>query len=148
MKRVGNNSIRSFRRRCDRSMLPKFAIPNIPLYDSVQITRIPLELTSDAADRSVWGVATWVDVDPSGRLSVRLRARSDQRVPLGAGGDGPEQLTYRTLQLNFWRPGDDIDEHVGEVRNGLPGFSGPALERALKMYGVTEPRLYTWTFQP
>ena len=106
--------------------------PAIPLYDSVQITRVPLELSSDAVDRGVWGVATWEGVDRRADfLSVYVQGLTNA-FRWDPTAEGQRQLTYKTVQLNFWRPGDDVDEHVGEFHNGLPGFSGPALKRALE----------------
>jgi hypothetical protein len=38
--------------------------PNRKLLDSVSISSHPIPLSSATDDRSVWGVATWVDIDP------------------------------------------------------------------------------------
>jgi hypothetical protein len=62
---------------------------------------------------------------------------------------GNRQYYFKTLQLNFWRAGDDVYEHSEEFRVGLPTFpEGPELDRALKLYGVDQRTDYTWVFRP
>ena len=46
--------------------------------------------------------------------------------PEGAWNDGDppgtgRTFTTKTLQLNFWRPGDEFDPHEDEIRFGIPG---------------------------
>jgi len=82
------------------------------------------------AGQQAWGVATWTDIDPSmDRFSIFVRGLSNayQWVDQPGGfkpGDTPgsgRKLTQKTLQLNFWRPGDDRFEHEAEIRYGIPG---------------------------
>jgi hypothetical protein len=82
------------------------------------------------AGHEVWGVATWAGMDPSmDRFSVFVRGLSNSYQwvdPPGAfkPGDPPgtgRKLTLKTLQLNFWRPGDALYEHEAEIRYGIPG---------------------------
>ena len=74
--------------------------------------------------------ATWDDIDPSmDRFSIFVRGLSnayqwaDQSAaakpddPAGAS----HKLALKTLQLNFWRPGDAVYEHEAEIRYGIPG---------------------------
>lgn len=78
-----------------------------------------------------WGVATWDDIDPSmDRFSLIVRGLSNEYQwtdEPGAfkAGDVPgtgRKLTQKTLELNFWRPGDAYYEHEAEIRyGGAPG---------------------------
>jgi hypothetical protein len=74
------------------------------LHDSVSMARQDLSVGDQAPD-GLWGVATWLDVDPRVNFaSVSVQGlsnafRSDQF------GDDPKHQV-KTLQINFWRPGD------------------------------------------
>jgi hypothetical protein len=118
--------------------------PDRKLLNSAQISEQPIP-----ADRSLWGVATWEDVDPRidffsvyvGGLTNAYRWKD----PAGAyrPGDPPgkgRQFSRKTLQLNFWRPGDELDEHESEVRFGVP--IGKA-----HLYGVPEGVAYRWIYR-
>ncbi|MBX7165303.1 MAG: hypothetical protein K1X74_03050 [Pirellulales bacterium] len=93
--------------------------PRRPLLDSTRIIG-EISPSTDQEDHSVWGVATWSDVDP----------RTDQFRVYVAGlstayrwedTDQGRTFTHKTLQLNFWRPSDELHEHEAEIRLGLPG---------------------------
>jgi len=79
--------------------------------------------------QTLWGVATWVDIDPKiDRFSIYVKGLTnayrwvdakenrDNSTPLLAG----RRILVKTLKLNFWRPGDEFDEHEGEIRFGIP----------------------------
>ena len=98
--------------------------PNRKLLDTIQIEG------DIAPGKEVWGVATWADMDPSmDRFSIFVRGLSNAYQWIdqpGAfkPGDPPgsgRKLIPKTLQLNFWRPGDDRFEHEAEIRYGIPG---------------------------
>ena len=60
-----------------------------------------------------------------------------------AAGDPPGKgrvFTRKTLQLNFWRPGDEYDENEQEIRFGVP--QGQA-----RFYDSGEGVAYRWTFR-
>jgi hypothetical protein len=123
--------------------------PKVPLYDSVTISQVPIEVSTEQVDRSVWGVATWIGVDRRADfLSVFVQGLTNgYRWKDGPGGD--REYLFKTLQLNYWRPGDAVHEHQGEFRVGLPTFQeGPELDRALKLYGTDERREYSWVYRP
>jgi len=72
-------------------------------------------------DNSVWGVVTWTDIDPRiDRFSVLVRGLTNA-YRWKDRPDGKRQLFLKTLKLNFWRPGDEFDEHEDEIRLGAPG---------------------------
>ena len=56
--------------------------------------------------------------------------------PPGAG----RKFTYKTLQLNFWRPGDEIQQNEREIRFGV------APDRA-SLYESGEGVAYRWVYR-
>ena len=103
--------------------------PNLRFYNSVQISTLDIGISTEKIDRGVWGVATWMDIDPRiDFFSVFVKGLTNAfqfTDPPGAfqPGDLPgagRSYATRTLQLNFWRPGDSIEEHEEEIRFGIP----------------------------
>ncbi|MBI2824569.1 MAG: hypothetical protein HYX69_07785 [Planctomycetia bacterium] len=97
---------------------------NRPLLNTIEITgRIPP--ATKAQDGSVWGVATWEDIDPTtDRFSIYIQGLTNAYEwidPPGAFKEGDQPGTGReffakTLILNFWRPSDKEYEHEDEIR--------------------------------
>lgn len=110
-------------------------------------TTMPLKPLAPGEAR--WGVAVWSEVDPEiDFFSVYIRGLSnayDWTDPAGAYqvGDPPgkgREFVRKTLQLNFWRPGDRFLQHEGEIRYGVaPGKAG--------LYGVEEGVAYRWVYR-
>jgi hypothetical protein len=98
--------------------------PNRRLLDSVAISESPIPPSTRDNDRSVYGVATWQDIDTqTDRFEIYLQGLSNAYFWIDdEEKEGTPRKYYRkTLQLNFWRPGDDYHEHEREVRFGIPG---------------------------
>jgi hypothetical protein len=104
--------------------------PNRQLLNSVEISSKAIGTSTDLIDKSVWGVATWEDVDPrTDFFSVYVQGLTNAYKwidPPGAfkAGDEPaqgRQFLQKTLQLNFWRPGDEFVEDQRTIRYGIPG---------------------------
>ncbi len=123
--------------------------PNRPLLSSVQMPSQEIPVSSVRVGRGVWGVATWEDIDPRidfFSIYVQGLTNAYQWVdPPGAyqPGDPPgkgRRFTYKTLQLNFWRPGDQHAPHEREIRFGMP-------EGEAKKYGVDEGVDHTWVYR-
>src|SRR5690606_6878299 len=103
--------------------------PHRKLLDSVQIGNQPIPLSTPDEDRSVWGVATWVDVDPRIDLfsiyvkgltgAYRFEDNPAELKPGDRPGKG-RKYTQKTLKLNFWRPGDEYFESEKEIYVGVP----------------------------
>jgi len=125
--------------------------PRRPLLNSVQMAEQEIPLSTEDVDRGVWGVATWggfTPIDPRvDFFSIYVQGLSNAyrwEDPAGAykAGDPPgtgRRYTRRTLQLNFWRPGDDQNLHEREFRLGVP----PGKE---ELYGLTEGVPYRWLY--
>lgn len=98
--------------------------PNIAFYDSTQAAR------EIGVGESVWGVATWEDVDPSMDkfCIVVVGLTNAYRWEDQPGGYKPGDpigqgrlFKRKVLQLNFWRPGDEFIIKEQFVQFGRPG---------------------------
>jgi len=125
-------------------------VPHHKLLTSVEMADTPIPVSSERDDRPVWGVAMWEDVDPRidyfsvyiEGLTNAYRTELDPQVKRTADdppGKG-RHFTRKTLQLNFWRPGDTVDENEEEIRFGTP------LGREA-LYGVDPGVDYTWVYR-
>jgi hypothetical protein len=104
-------------------------LPGQELLNSVEMAERTLPVSGDRADLGVWGVATWTDIDPrmdffSVYVGGLTNAYQWEDVA-GAykAGDAPgrgRRFARKTLQLNFWRPGDDVLQDEREIRYGVP----------------------------
>ncbi|MDX1962777.1 MAG: hypothetical protein SFX18_06465 [Pirellulales bacterium] len=103
--------------------------PNRRLNSTIDMLNIPIPLSTPQKDNSVWGVATWEDVDPRidqfqvyvGGLTNVYRFTD----PPGTYKPGDPPGTGRIfetkfLQLNFWRPSDAFTKTETEIYFGLP----------------------------
>jgi hypothetical protein len=99
--------------------------PKRKFYNSVEMAARPIK-----PGETLWGVATWEDVDPRiDRFSIYVDGLTNAYRwqdtpgaykpgdPLGKG----RSFVRKALKLNFWRPGDEFDEHEKEIRYGIPG---------------------------
>jgi hypothetical protein len=107
------------------------------------------EVLPPGSDQRVWGVATWENVDPRiDFFSVYVGGLTNAYRwvdPPGEykAGDAPgagRRFVRKTLQLNFWRPGDEHFEDENEVRFGVP--RGKA-----DLYGVAPGVAYQWVYR-
>lgn len=103
--------------------------PNRKLFDSAEIAKQTIPVTTGRVDKSVWGVATWEDVDPRvDDFSIYIQGLSNAYEwvdPPGAYKPGTSPgtgrvLTFKTLVLNFWRPGDVALERERTIYYGAP----------------------------
>jgi hypothetical protein len=106
-------------------------------------------VSGDRAARDVWGVATWADVDPRiDFFSVYVGGLTNAyRWEDAAGGYKPgdppgrgREFARKMLQLNFWRPGDELFQSEHEFRYGVP------LGKA-DLYDVREGVAYNWVYR-
>ncbi|MCA9263548.1 MAG: hypothetical protein KDA60_06850 [Planctomycetales bacterium] len=132
--------------------------PRVKLYNTVDVSTLPLDVSTEEDDRGIWCVVTWTGVDPrSDFLSLYVQGLTnayqweDPKEPPSENAGPVESavLTYKTLQLNFWRPGDTIRESEDDIYYGMPdGLEGDELERVLEIYGVEQPVDYRWVYRP
>jgi hypothetical protein len=123
--------------------------PGKRLLNTVEMAKHSIPVSDGRIDKSVWGVATWTDVDPRiDFLSVYVGGLTNaykwedlpgEFKPGDAPGKGRE-FARKTLQLNFWRPGDELDQSERELRYGVPlGKAG--------LYGVPDGVAYQWVYR-
>ena len=138
-------------------MIQRRESPGVKLHNSVEITKVPIPLSDERTQRSVWGVAMWEDVDPRiDFFSVYVDGLTnaflfnDQEAALKAGDPPGTGRTYvhKNLQLNFWRPGDTVMEHEREIRFGIPADSNPGRQKEfLDKYGIDRRLDYLWVYR-
>jgi hypothetical protein len=99
--------------------------PKRKFYNSVEMAARPIK-----PGETVWGAVTWEDVDPRiDRFSIYVNGLTNayrwQDTPGAYKPDDPlgkgRTFVRKALKLNFWRPGDEFDEHEKEIRYGIPG---------------------------
>jgi hypothetical protein len=127
------------------------------VYDSQQISEIPIGVSLPGADKSVWGVVTWEDIDPRvDYFSIYIQGLTNAYLyedPPGGfkATDKPgtgRKMTQKTLRLNFWRPGDAIDERESEIRYGMRLDAEPAEQaKIFKLFGTTERVDHEWLYR-
>jgi hypothetical protein len=134
--------------------------PNRKFYDSVNISSVQIPVSTEFEDNSVWGIATWTGVDPrSDFFSVFVQGLTNayrwQDAEAAAGADtaplAGRRFSHKTLQLNFWRPGDAEDPSEEEIRYGVPNRNqvpaGKLSDEILKMYGLKERVDHLWVYR-
>jgi hypothetical protein len=119
------------------------------LLHSAEMSERPIPVSDGRIDRGVWGVATWIDIDPrmdffSIYVGGLTNAYRWEDAP-GAyrPGDPPgrgRRFAQKTLQLNFWRPGDERSPNEREFRYGVP------LDNA-QLYDVADGVAYRWLYR-
>jgi hypothetical protein len=124
-------------------------MPGGRLLNSVEMAEQPIPVSGERAGRSLWGVATWTDIDPRidffsvfvGGLTNAYRWQDTPGAyrPGDAPGKG-RQFARKILQLNFWRPGDELLQSERELRYGVP------LNQA-DLYGVPPGVAYQWIYR-
>ncbi len=119
-----------------------------PVYDSIQMQNLKIKLTTETEDNAVWGVATWVDVDPrTDFFAVLVRGLTNAQKIREENG----KLTYlhKTLVLYFSRAGDTIDETEDRIRYGIPAVEDVSTRQKyfLDKYGQQERLDYVWTYR-
>jgi hypothetical protein len=127
------------------------------LLNTVEISRQPIPLSTADNPQEVWGLATWEDIDP--RLtyfSVYIKGLTNAYKPVDLpdafkAGDPPgtgRDILSKTLQLNFWRPGDTINEVEDEVRYGVPYDADAQRQKTiLDAFGLQERVDYLWVYR-
>jgi hypothetical protein len=92
------------------------------LYNTVEISGVAIPVSDAQTGKGVWGVVTWEDIDPRcDFFSVYIQGLTNAyRFQTAPDGTRRGPLEQKTLQLNFYRPGDSVLEHEDEFRYGIP----------------------------
>ncbi len=105
--------------------------PNIRLYNQQEISTKEIPLAETESAPGLWGAAVWEGVDPrvnyvSVFVSGLTNAWQIDPASRDAATMAETRVVHKTLQLNFWRPGDEVLQHRDEVRYGIPLVDEPA----------------------
>lgn len=118
------------------------------LHDQIEIGKLDIVSSSPEEDKSVWGVATWTDVDP--RLdffAVDVRGLTNA-YKIRVDADDKSNYDRKTLRIYFWRPGDALEESKDRILLGLPAFENKErVEYYLKQFNLKERLDYQWIYR-
>lgn len=119
-----------------------------PLYDHIEIGKMDISASTPEDDKSVWGVATWTDVDPRvDFFAIDVRGLTNA-YKIRIDSDGKTNYDRKTLRIYFWRPGDSIDESKDRILLGLPAFANKdRLEHFLNQFNLKERLDYQWIYR-
>jgi hypothetical protein len=114
-----------------------------PILNSIEMANTKLMREDAETGKGVWGVVVWEDVDPrTNFFSLYIQgltnayhyndtaAELSKSDPIASG----REFEVKTLQLNFYRPGDTIDLVKDTVYYGLPN----ALPRPEIVYSLEQ----------
>ena len=119
------------------------------LYDSVSISSVPIQLSTENDDNPVWGVVTWDNIDPRvDYFSIYVHGLSNAfQMKIEANGQ-PGKLSHKTLKLNFYRPGDSLEETEDEIKYGIPVVADPREQLEMtQRYGQQKRLDHLWLYQ-
>jgi hypothetical protein len=94
----------------------------VELYNTVEMPGVKIPISEAKTGKGVWGVVTWEDLDPRiDFFSVYIQGLTNAyRFRSVASPQIGKRMEFKTLQLNFSRPGDTVAEHEEEFRYGIP----------------------------
>lgn len=96
-----------------------------PLKGAVEIVGVlPASGDKQGIDDAVFGVAMWEGIDPhADGFNIYIRGLSDGMQVLETPEQGGEPVTrYKTLRVDFNRPGDALDLNEREIRLADPPY--------------------------
>ena len=114
-----------------------------PILNSIEMANTKIMREDAETGKGVWGVVVWEDVDPrTNFFSLYIQGLTnayqynDTATDLSKGDPIAlgRELEVKTLQLNFYRPGDTIDLVKDTVYYGLPN----ALPRPEIVYSLEQ----------
>ncbi|MCA9229046.1 MAG: hypothetical protein KDA57_00225 [Planctomycetales bacterium] len=124
-------------------------LPEGELLNSAQMAERQLAKEDGRQIGGLWGVAIWEDVDPQidffsvyvgGLTNAYDWQDAPEQFRLGDPPGTGRKFQHKQLQLNFWRPGDDLAENEEEIRFGsAPGQA--------EYYGTPEGVAYRWIYR-
>lgn len=95
------------------------------LLDKVEMMFAKFPLAKGSNDGERWGVVIWTGVDPRlDYVSVTVRGLTNA-FRIYTTPEGERKFKYRTLQLNFWRPGDTVGQDRDQITYGIPLVDDP-----------------------
>ena len=99
--------------------------PRMELLDGVQMSKAEIPKVKADSDIGLWGVAIFENVNPNiDFVSVFVKGLTNAHR-IKRADDGSIGFVRKTLQLNFWRPGDNLEEEKDRVEFGIPLVDNP-----------------------
>ena len=98
--------------------------PRVPLLDAVQLSTATIPPIAAENNKGVWGVAMWSNVNPKLDFVSIFVSGFTNAFRIVRDGDSIETV-HKTLQLNFWRPGDAVNETDDDIDFGIPLVDDP-----------------------
>ena len=126
---VQDNQTKEYRRvKYAEQVLPTAVIdiqnaedPNRALLSTPEIVRTAIPKEDAETGEGVWGVVTFTDVNPKvDFISVYVQGITNAFRMVRLDSDEEPKFKRKTLQINFWRPGDEIEEAEDSIRYGVP----------------------------
>lgn len=118
-------------KRCEDTTLPDAVKliqdredPTVPVYGAVDVMGIlPPTGSKQGVDDAIFGAAVWDNVDPKAdAFKIYVRGLSDGYRMIPAPNGGEPQIQYKTLRIDFFRPGDDLALNEREIRLADPAY--------------------------
>lgn len=118
-----------------------------PIYDSIEMQQQKIQLSTEADNHEVWGVATWEDVDPrTNFFSVRVKGLTNAQKLESRNGE--IDYLQKVLVLHFSRPGDAVDQLEDTIRYGVPAIDDIERQKyVLDQYGLQERLDHMWIYR-
>ena len=148
----GNYDRKAYLDRIIPNVIPKIQEQEDPattFHSSVDISTINIPAGDEDSAEGVWGVAVWEDIDPRiDYLSVYVQGLTNAyRIKYLA--DGKREYELKTLQINFWRPGDTLNEDRDEIRLGIPLVDSMREQALITFhYGLPGPVIQAEKYSP
>ena len=125
------------------SQIQEIEDPNQKLLDIHQLSTAKIPMAKNDVDPGVWAVAIWENINPDiDFVSVQIEGLSNAyRLK------DPEKKTSfsKTLQLNFWRPGDAVQQQRDQLSYGIPLVDNAEDQiRITRFYDLPGPLLRTY----
>ncbi len=100
--------------------------PGQPLLDKVQLAQSILERYPESTDEGgTWGVVVWYNVNPNlDFVSLKISGLTNA-YRMEINPDKTITFENKKLQLNFYRPGDGIDQPDDRIQYGIPLTDDP-----------------------
>ncbi|MEM9412553.1 MAG: hypothetical protein AAGA30_15675, partial [Planctomycetota bacterium] len=99
---------------------------NRQLLDKFEMMNSQIPRVKSANDDGIWGVAIWKDIDPRiDYVSVIVRGLTNAYRFDTSSSSSERKFKYRNLQLNFWRPGDRVNQTDDDITYGIPLVDDP-----------------------
>lgn len=128
------------------------------LHDAASIRSMEIPVSTPTADRRVWGVAVWENVDPrTDYITVFVQGLTNAyrwQPPKDGYKNGMEWMEQdvvqsKALQLNFWRAGDAIDLTDNEFSFGIPLYPNDPVRQSkvLRAYKLDKPIRHRWVYR-